>query len=362
MKVGIYTPYLDTLGGGERYMMTIAEILSEKFSVDVFLDSHLQGLDISSLQNKLSSRFELNLRKVNFLKAPLGKDSSFFERIFFLKKYQYFFCLTDGSIFYSTANKSILHFQTPLANQSATGIWGKIKLSSWKKVIFNSYFTKDQTKISWPVDGQVIYPPVDIDKIRPLKKEKVVLNVGRFNSFLKSKKHEEIINTFASLSKLKKMGGWKLCLVGSVEGDPEYLSELKSIAGNLPIEFYPDLRFGDLVKLYGRASIYWHAAGFLETDPTKMEHFGISTVEAMAGGCIPIVINSGGQPEIVEDGKSGFLWNDLSELKDITIRIANDSLLAKKVSKAAQIRSRLFSKTKFKQDILKLVGIKNGQK
>ena len=36
MKAAIYDPYLDTLGGGERYMITAAQVLSENgYKVDV---------------------------------------------------------------------------------------------------------------------------------------------------------------------------------------------------------------------------------------------------------------------------------------------------------------------------------------
>ena len=41
MKVVIYSPYLDTFGGGERYMMSIAEIFCKDNDVDILLDSHL---------------------------------------------------------------------------------------------------------------------------------------------------------------------------------------------------------------------------------------------------------------------------------------------------------------------------------
>ncbi len=37
MRVAIYTPYLDTFGGGEKYMLTIAETLSKDSTVDLFL-------------------------------------------------------------------------------------------------------------------------------------------------------------------------------------------------------------------------------------------------------------------------------------------------------------------------------------
>jgi glycosyltransferase involved in cell wall biosynthesis len=66
--------------------------------------------------------------------------------------------------------------------------------------------------------------------------------------------------------------------------------------------------------LYGTSAIYWHAAGYGETDPKNMEHFGISTVEAMSAGCLPIVYGGGGLKEIVRTKKEGYTWNTHEEL------------------------------------------------
>lgn len=353
MKVAIYSPYLDTFGGGERYMMTIAETFS-KWEVDILLDNNLKNIGDQFLKKELQNRFNLKLDNAKFIEAPIGKGTNFIKRLLFLKKYDLFFYLTDGSIFFPSAKKNILHIQTPLPGQPAKNFWGEIKLKGWNLIIFNSEFTREHSKKYWPLSSKVIYPPVDIDWIKPLKKKKYILSVGRFFGFLKDKKHELMIKVFSELS--KELKGWSLHLVGSAaEGDKLYLRDLNKLAGKLPISFYPNLGYDDLIKLYGEASIYWHVAGFEEDDPTKMEHFGISTVEAMAGGCVPVVIRKGGQKEIVEDGKSGFLWDSLDQLKEFTIKLIDDQDLMQRMSKIATIRSEKFSKDKFKQNILSLL-------
>ena len=43
------------------------------------------------------------------------------------------------------------------------------------------------------------------------------------------------------------------------------------------------------------------------------EGFGISVVEAMSRGCIPITFNRGGLPEIIDNGKNGFLVDKIDE-------------------------------------------------
>ncbi|MDD2822952.1 MAG: glycosyltransferase [Candidatus Daviesbacteria bacterium] len=346
---------MDSFGGGERYILTVAELLSSNNQVDLLLDSHLQLLITEDMKNDLGKRFNLNLSEVKLVKAPLGRGKGFLSKFFFLRKYDLVFFLTDGSIFYSTAKRNIIHFQVPFKNTVARSLWGRIKLSSWNLAVCNSKFTQSVIEKDWPIKSQVIYPPVDVEAIKPLNKKKQILSVGRFASFSKLKKHEMMIKAFKELHQEKKISGWSLHLVGSIEGDNGYIEELKELAKGLPIKFYPNLSFTGLVKLYGESSIYWHAAGFGEDNPALMEHFGIATVEAMAGGCVPIVINSGGQVEIVENELSGYLWNQINELKGFTTTLVKDNSLLVKLSANAVKRSKVFSKKFFQDNLLKLV-------
>lgn len=356
MKIAIYSPYLDTLGGGERYMITIAESLSLEHEVEVLLDKHLDSIRGDYLKNELSKRFDLNLSKVKFVKAPIGKGASSLSRTFFLKRYDVFFYLTDGSIFFPTAGKNFLHIQSPLVGQPAKSAWGKFKLKGWDKILYNSRFTKEYSESNWPLASKIVYPPVDTSRIKPLKKEKYILSVGRFFGYLKDKKHEILIKTFKELFESGSIEGWSLHLAGSAgTGDEDYLESLKDLARDVPVKFYPNLEYDKLIELYGKSGIYWHASGFGETDPTKMEHFGISTVEAMAGGVVPVVIGKGGQREIVVDKKSGYLWQNLEELKQLTIKLTKDSNLKEKTAKEAMKRAQDFSKEKFVEEIVNLI-------
>jgi glycosyltransferase involved in cell wall biosynthesis len=126
-----------------------------------------------------------------------------------------------------------------------------------------------------------------------------------------------------------------------------------------PIDLLPKTGFKALVKFYGQAKIYWHATGYGTNEldnPQAQEHFGIATIEAMAAGAVPVVINQGGQPEIVKTG-SGCLWQTQAELIDKTLSLVNNDNLRLKMSRAAQMRAKAFSLAKFcrqAQQIFKL--------
>lgn len=354
MRIGIYTPYLDSFGGGERYTLTVAEVLSSEHQVDLFLDKHHLTLEPQRLVSELGKRLNLDLSKVNLKEAPLGPGTNILSRGIFLKNYDLFFYLTDGSIFYATSKKNLIHFQVPFKNSAAKNLWGKLKLSSWNLAVCNSKFTQSVIEKEWPIKTCVLYPPVEVGAIKPLPKKKQILSVGRFASFSRTKKHEEMIGAFKKLVGTGKINGWSLHLAGSVEGDEGYIDELRDLAKDIQVTFYPNYPFNDLVKLYGESSIYWHAAGLGEDDPAKMEHFGITTVEAMAGGCVPVVINKGGQPEIVDDQNSGLLWSNLDELQEMTLKLINDPKMMSSLSKEAILRSKDFSKEHFAQEIKRL--------
>ena len=79
--------------------------------------------------------------------------------------------------------------------------------------------------------------------------------------------------------------------------DKETLADLQRLVEKLGlverVKFYPDASSEKKIELLKKAKIYLHTM--------VGEHFGISIVEAMALGCLPIVHNSGGMKEFVPE-------------------------------------------------------------
>jgi glycosyltransferase involved in cell wall biosynthesis len=151
--------------------------------------------------------------------------------------------------------------------------------------------------------------------------------------------------------------GWKLILAGGVEiGVGDYIERLRKLAEGYPIEIIESPDYKTLKDLYGKAKIFWSASGF-EIDetknPEKVEHFGITVVEAMAGGAVPVVYDAGGHKEIVEDDKNGYLWESTGELIRKTQKLVAGS--ANSISKIAVESAMKYSYQNFEANVKKLL-------
>ena len=348
MKFGFYSPYLDTFGGGERYMLTLASYFSKDHIVDIFWDD-------PAIKAPLARFLKIDLTNTRFVKNIF--KASFFKKIFSTFGYNFIFILSDGSVPLTLASRNVLHFQVPF-NFPPVSLRTKLKLARYSWIVTNSNFTKSYIDKSFGVDSKVIYPPVDVKRIKLGKKEKIILSVGRFSKLqLHPKKQEVLIEVFKEI--YKKVPSWKLVLVGqSKKEDYKYVHSLKKTARGYGIKIFENLPVDKLRNLYSEASIYWHATGFGEDEikfPQKMEHFGIATVEASAAGAVPIVIDKGGQKEIVEDGKNGRLWSTKAQLYEATLSVINNKDLFLKLSKAAIKNSRRFSQEIFFKEYEKII-------
>lgn len=348
MKIGFYSPYLDTFGGGERYMLSLASHFSKDNIVDIFWDD-------PKIKPPLARFLKIDLGKTHFVPNIFLESAG--KRIFKTLGYNCLFILSDGSIPLTLASKNILHFQVPFVFKK-TDFKTKLKLKKYKHIICNSYFTKGFIDKSFEVSSRVIYPPVDIASITPGTKEKIILSVGRFSkNQLHPKKQEILIEVFKELS--KKAPGWKFILVGQVKkSDEKYFKSLKKSSRGYGIKLIGNLSFEKLRQLYSHASIYWHSTGFGEDEnknPEKMEHFGISTVEASAAGAVPVVIGLGGQKEIINDKKNGLLWNTKAQLFESTLSLIKDPAKLQSLSKAAVINSKRFDQNIFFKEYEKII-------
>ncbi len=342
-KASIFNPYLDTLGGGERYTMAVATTLAKNgYEVDIEWKN-------PSIKQDLENRFGINLKDINFISDIKRGDG-----------YDLCFWVGDGSIPTLHARKNFLHFQIPFQNVKGKSLLNKMKLFRVHKVICNSEFTKKIVDKEYGFSDKsiVIYPPVDIKKFRPKKqKENIILYVGRFSRLTQSKRQDVLIKVFKKLYKQKK--NWKLILAGGTEvGADEYFEQLKSDAKSFPIEILESPKFDKISDLFARAKIFWSASGYgvdENTSPQKVEHFGITVVEAMSAGVVPIVFSAGGHKEIINNGINGFLWTKKNTLINKTIALIDDSKILRNISDTAKKDSNKYGYERFEKEFLSLL-------
>lgn len=240
-----------------------------------------------------------------------------------------------------------LPFLKPLAIKSDNAF-----KNNYDFFIPNSNFTSYWLKQKWNISDdkiKVLYPPVTLVKMKAEKKPNQIFVCSRIE---KSKKIDDLIKAYSNSKILNQH--CSLTIAGSIKNESaEYKEYLTGINPNVNFVFEPSRK--QIEQLYSESEIFWHAKGYGEENPYNMEHFGITTVEAMSAGCIPIVINKGGQPEIVKEG-TGFTWDTIEELTEKTEQLINLTEKNKKdISLAAMERSKYFDTEHFTEQLKKLL-------
>ena len=225
-KVGIYDPFLDTLGGGEKYILSILQVLTEnRYDVDIFWDKNIS--------QEIKRRFQFDfIDSINFI-PNIFKKYSPIKKFITLKKYDCFFYMTDGSYFFSGAKNNYIYAMIPDRKLYDLKLSNRLKLQNYE-FITHSDFTQKWLK-KFKIDSKVIMPYLDKrlinQEIDLNKKEKTILSVGRFFSHLHSKRQDLMIKYFKELKKQsKEFSDYKLIFAGGlIDEDKKYFDGLKKI-------------------------------------------------------------------------------------------------------------------------------------
>lgn len=359
-RVIIYNAYFPTLGGGEKEVGFLCKFIEDfyKGNVEVFVLTHnyknvsVKDKNYPKIEN-LEKMLDIRLEKTSLLKLDCYDIQH--ERVRdFIKTADLFINFTFLSTDKGLGKRNIYRCMFPPRNNKTKF------LDSYDYITPNSSYSDFWFKKYWNYNKptKVIYPPVfykeDLkDSYSESKKENIILHVGRFFVGGHSKKQDALVNFF--ISNHKKLKGFELHLAGRVSDyleDQEYLERIKKKASGYPIFFHISSSTQEIKDLYTKAKIYWHATGLGEKNedsPEKNEHFGITVVEAMANGAVPIIINKGGAPEIITDGKNGFLWNTEKECIDKTLKIISDENKRIDIARQAVETSYIYSVEKFNE-------------
>jgi len=394
-RIAVIQPRLDGHGGLEKYGVFVIETLCRHWPVDVITE-HVVDLE------RVERAFGVRLDRANFICDPrcspqptlsggvggrLQRWRSARDFHALTARYDLIIGQTIGLPYRSGAATSIMlcHFpvvRSDKVDTSLTGSWRlllsstgreqraiRARLASWDRIICNSQFTQRWIRCYWAREATIVNPPIEKPDSPDLSAKRAwIVGVGFFGRPAGGpeepwsyKRQELLIDTFKALCD-SGLHGWELHLAGHVlPPTPEvhaYVGELRARADNYPVFLHPNCSHEELLGLYRQSSIFWHATGYGVNDeqsPEKMEHFGMSTAEAMGWGCVPVVINKGGQQEIVEHGKNGYLWDTLEQLRDTTAAVAQDHAALQDLRLAAVERAQYFGLERFRSQITELV-------
>lgn len=348
-KVALYSNTWNASGGGGIvYVLAIAKILSKNgFDVTVFFYETIE-------LEELHQRYETQGLKV---KIHRRIAMHFFSQLFFaFKEWMAFDIVILQSIAFprlTFVKKSYILCDFPMKKIQS---WSeKVRLKSWKNIIVNSEYTKKWVRNYWNREGTVFYPPIDRPSTFNLSKNLDLVCVGRFNKGKRSKRQDVLITVFKDLI-AKGYADVNLHLMGYNQ-DNNYVNQLKQSAIDLPVFFYENCSAEKRIAILNQSAVFISACGYENNEkeyPMLVEHYGISVVEAMAQGCIPLVIGKGGHKETVNHKINGYHWFTKEELKEVLINLLESKQLREEMSAAAYSKSEEYSFEKLEEKILNI--------
>lgn len=385
MQISLYIAnIIYKFGGTESYTANLIEALQRVFPSGVLsvITEHwpeTEKLNGGQLVQRLNQAYgtEITEDTVSVAYIPSKPQRGRLDTVIFQRRLHavtrehdlFFYCSRGLLTGKAKKNVAIIHF--PMDRKITFPTYQKIPvlkplaahtdkefMAKYDYFFPNSQFTAHWLKEKWDVPEEkvhVLYPPVTLIAGRGLQNVKQRNSIFVCSRIEKSKKIEDLIQAFSDSDFLNK--NCTLTVAGSIKNEsPEYIRHLQAINPKVTFVFEPSRE--QIEELFLKATIFWHAKGFGETDPYQMEHFGITTVEAMSAGCIPVVINKGGQVEIVTEG-CGFKWDTLEELVSFTEQICGGSFDEEKITREAQNRSKDFSKEAFTNQLRDFFASKN---
>lgn len=377
----MFSPYDFSTGGGEKYFLEVAR----------FFQTNDYTLTISSFAGNYCRDKKCIIQTAKTLDVDLSSD--FF---YYLLDYPGGRQLreTEFDVYYEMGNSKFIQYggppkaftiyqcQFPFDSDNTGTELNLRDLQTVDVVIVNSEYTKlhylDQTKDifsnflnaggSFP-NVEIVHPPVSLLETKDTDKKPkditVISMLGRIFEGRQSKGHMSAIEGVRNLyQELRLKHGRKktfeLHIIGNVHpGFDGFAQNLTRLAKGLPVEFHFSVSREELRETLAKSHFIWHLTGIdADNDPASNEHFGISLVEAMSVGTIPIHFNKGGAPEASKG--CGYEISDVNSLVSQTMQamqlskeeFARKSAICKKAANSFSIErfgfnfERLFARSR----------------
>jgi len=209
-----------------------------------------------------------------------------------------------------------------------------------KTMAANSGWTATQVEEACGVRPEVLYPPVKMcDRKLDVEREDLVVGLGRISE---DKNWEDFVEI---ARKLREKRNTRFVIMGALY-EESYLEKLRRQARGC-VEFMTDVSEDQKWSILAKSRVVLHTK--------HAEHFGISVVEAMSCGAVPVVYSDGGVwSDILEKGRYGYGYQNTDEAVE-AINQALDN--HREMEKEVQMKAQQYADEKFRERILKLLDI-----
>ncbi|MDQ1280061.1 MAG: hypothetical protein QG670_1323 [Thermoproteota archaeon] len=379
MRIAVLHHSLNLVGGAERLCLSAMEALKARGHRISLVT--VERTDWSDLQDKFGSL----VRPDEEIYVTTQHPSQRLKKIPVASGYFLFFAMqlastrlgrkydltlnTFGDAINSFADVSYIHFPLKAALEFSqvpsfthTSLWKSLsplynivmstceEMSPSRLLLTNSVFMKNVIRASLHRVPAVVYPPVDVESFSSGK------GANRYDGLVvvvasyAPKRHLEQIPLIA-----KQAEDARFVVIGKTnEYSESTLRRLEYWITKLGVgervTLLKNLPFRELLEILSRAKVYLHTMPF--------DHFGISVVEAMASGCVPVVPRSGGPwMDILggEQGVFGFSYESVVEAGDQIERLINDETLRRRIVEKTFLRAKEFDKSVFMRRLVEEV-------
>ncbi len=354
----LVSPYGLMIGGGEQYLLTLAEHLSE---------THRIVLAYPERPSRYRFRRVLWDLGINEFEAELVD----FSQALWLRP-DLLISMGNSLLpnFPPIGRRSFYHCQFPFPDNDSHNLARIAWADEYDAIVVQSTFTANEVMHAclgqWKDKVRVIAPPVSAGDFLPEeghrdKKDPTrfqIISVGRFFEGQHCKNQVEIVQAFNELARdfdhidLVLMGG-----VASDVGSIMYLRKVVELSGSKNISVRPDASRRSVLREFQNSDLYWHATGLGvgSHEPWRMEHFGIAPIEACQFGVFPFVHDSGGAGLNLRELTDACVYKDPDQLIKKTRSFLNSGTLP--VDKETIIEfGNKFSVTVFKNNWDLLLG------
>jgi glycosyltransferase involved in cell wall biosynthesis len=357
LQIGIIHPFFDVMGGAEQTTLSLIEKLKTTQNITT-----LYTVEPPKISEALNFKFHL-IKKKNFPTLWRYQRMKEVKKLFSESQKNDIVIVMGGSLLLEKSNvgKMIVYCHSTFTEEDdfskarfrgVKGIYYRIIQNNVKnsiscmneknvRLITNSEYTREEIRKRFGKDSSVVYPPVNISKFLKFFdsiKQKNVITISRYSP---EKKLDDAID-------IVKSSSLPYVLIGNAKyrSQLELFEKLKRKTSQSNIELGCNLPYSEIEKVLVSSKVYFH---------TSKETFGISVVEAISAGCIPVVPNNSAHKETVPFEE--LRYNG----KDDAMRKLQDAMSGKYDNLRNDLKNHIqkFSAESFQEKMLREIVINN---